>query len=300
MITHTDAFLDRVKLKRSVRIWKLLSMVAIAIAVVAMLKSGANGPIAGGEYIARYNLEGMILDDPARVKLFNDIKENKRAKALLLSIDSPGGTAVGGETIYKQLRLISAEKPVVVVMRGMATSAAYMAAIAGDRIFSHEGSITGSVGVLMQSVEVTELAHKLGIKPITIKSGELKASPSPVEEATPEALEAIQVVIDDFFHYFLGIVKERRKLDDKTIAVIKDGRVFTGRQALELKLVDEIGGEPEAEAWLHETLHNKDIPVVEVKEETQPGEWLDKNVFSRFMGDVLNGKNHLGLMAVWQ
>jgi protease-4 len=300
MITHTDAFLDRVKLKRSVRIWKLIGMVAIAIAVVAMLKSGTNGPITGGEFIARYNLEGMIFDDPARIELLDEVKKNKSAKALLITIDSPGGTAVGGEQIYKQLRLISDEKPVVVLMRGMATSAAYMAAIAGDHIVAHEGSITGSVGVLMQSVEVTEMAEKLGITPITIKSGELKASPSPVEEVTPEALEAIQEVIDDFFRYFIGIVKERRKLDDKELARIRDGRIFTGRQALELKLVDEIGSLPEAEAWAKAKLNKKDIPVVEVKEKVPTGKWLEENIFSRFIGGLLKGERHFGLMSVWQ
>src|SRR5262249_34918350 len=142
------------------------------------------------------------------------------------------------------------KKPVVAVMRSIAASAGYMVALAADHIVAREGTITGSIGVLIETAEVTELAEKIGIKPVLVKSSPLKGTPSPFEKTTPEAERVIRDVVNDFYNRFVDMVAERRALPRDRVVQLADGRVYSGRKAAEDKLIDGIGGEDEAVKWL--------------------------------------------------
>jgi protease IV len=222
--------------------------------------------LSGRDHIARFNVEGVILEDGKRDELLDKLAQDDSVKALIVRIDSPGGTVVGGETLYLSLRDVSAHKPVVVVMGTTATSAGYMVALGGDMILAHEGTVTGSIGVILQSADVTGLLKKLGVDMEAIKSAPLKATPSPFEPLTPEARAAAKVVIMDMFDMFVTLVAERRNMPKDQVLPLADGRIFTGRQAREAKLIDAIGGESEALLWLEtERGVARDLPVREIK-----------------------------------
>jgi protease IV len=230
------------------------------------------------------------------------VKDNDAIKALIVEIDSPGGTSVGGEQLYVDLRDIAKKKPVVAVMRTMATSAAYMAALGTDHIVAREGTITGSVGVIVQTAEVTRLADKLGIDPITVKSGSLKATPSPIEKFNPADEAMLQDVVNDFFNYFVDLVVTRRKLTDEQLEQIQNGRVFTGRQALKVNLVDQLGGEPEALRWLGKNKKidtELEIKTVKVKKPENLLTDLSETISSGTILENLLGNQH-GLVSIWR
>jgi protease-4 len=303
MPMDADSLIDRLRLKRQVRFWRLLTIVAAILTLLALAgRHSGVGELKKSDYIARLQVKGMILNDLKRDALLNEVKDSERIKALIVHIDSPGGTAVGGERLYKTLEEISATKPVVAVMNTMATSAAYMTALAADRIYAHEGTVTGSIGVIMQLVRITELAEKLGIEPVSYKSGPLKAEPSPLEAPSKLADQAAEALVGSFFEYFKKLVKDQRQLDKNTLAFVTDGRVFTGAQAIEHQLVDAIGSEDDAVAWLEsEKGLESSLPIRDIEVEREPSEWV-KNAFGSFLGWVPDSTTFSasGLLAIWQ
>jgi protease-4 len=293
-----DAVIDRRRLKRKLRWWQAATLVAAALAIIAGLQAG--DLLFKRDTVARLRIAGLIVEDYRRDALLADIAEDPSVRALIVHVDSPGGTVVGGEDLYRSLRAVSENKPVVAVMGTVAASAAYMTAVAGDRVFAREGTITGSIGVLFQTADITGMLDKLGIKPETLKSGPLKAVPSPTEPLTDEARAATQALVFDLFEFFVDLVAERRPLDRAQVLHLADGRVYTGRQAVANGLVDAIGGETAARDWLAEA---KDIPrdlrAVTVKpkrERTGLSEALSgltgKSLFS-------NALTLDGLLSVW-
>lgn len=243
-----DSLIDRRRLKRHLSAWRIL---AIILALVAIgVGAGRLGFYDVRDHVAVLELKGIISTDRDRERALIKLADDSRAKALLVRIDSPGGTVVGGESLFRQLRAVAARKPVVAVMGEMAASGGYMVALAAERIFAREGTITGSIGVILQSADVTGLLAKLGIQPEAIKSAPLKAVPSPLEKLTPEGREATQALVNDMYAMFQDMVAASRNLPPAKVHELADGRVFTGRQALAVGLIDQIGGEPEARAWL--------------------------------------------------
>jgi len=247
MTLDVDALVDRRRLKRQVTLWRVLAIVlAVGVALAVMGRLAATDR----DYVARITISGVIAQDKKRDKALDDAADNDRIKAVVVSINSPGGTVVGAEQLYNRLRDVAAKKPVVVTMGTLATSAGYYIALGGDRIFAHRGTITASIGVIFQSTDLTALMERLGVKMDQIKSGAVKASPNPFEKSNPEARAVIDALVKDSFDQFLGLVRERRNLTDEQTKTIADGRVVTGRVAKSLGLVDELGGEDEALAWL--------------------------------------------------
>jgi protease-4 len=169
---------------------------------------------------------------------------------VIVHVDSPGGTTAGSEQLHDALRRVAEKKPLVIVIDSLAASGGYIVAMAGDHIVAQGTSIVGSIGVLFQYPNVSDLMKTLGIKVEEIKSSPLKAAPSAFEPTSPEAREAIEAIVKDSYGWFRGMVASRRKLDGDALARVADGRVFTGRQAIELKLVDQLGDEKTAIAWL--------------------------------------------------
>lgn len=250
MSLQADMLADRRRLKRRLVTWRIVGVLAVAAAIAAYVF--ADGKVLAGlkPHVARVSISGIISDDRDQQDMFDKLAESENVRAVVLRVNSPGGTTTGGEALYENIRRLAEKKPVVAVFGTIATSAAYLISLGADHIVARGNSITGSVGVILQWAEVTELMKTLGIKMEEVKSGPLKAVPSPFEPATEEARAVTREMVLDGQKWFLSLVAERRKLAPESVPGLVEGRVYSGRQAIELKLVDEIGGERNARAWL--------------------------------------------------
>ncbi len=269
-----DVIIDRRRLRRRASFWRAVAFVVFAVAVVAIVAAtsglGLDGKVRRAQ-VARIAVDGFIGTRPKAAELIIEAADARAVKAIMVRIDSPGGAAVGGEALYRAIRQAAEKKPVVAVIDGLGASAAYMTAIAADHIIARESAITGSIGVIFQFPHFEVLMDKIGVKYSEVKSAPLKAEPSLFEEPSPEALAMIQTVVDGTFDWFVALVAERRDLDGVEARRLADGRIVTGRQALEAKLIDAIGGEPEARAWLASQKGvSKDIPAVDWKDSEIP------------------------------
>lgn len=303
MAITSDILLERLHLKRQLTLWRLLAIGSIIFFLVMMVEDDENVSPVSGNYVARLEIVDMVLDDRNRHKLLDEIENDPSAKALIVVLDTPGGTAVGGEAIYHKLRKISKKKPVVAVMRTMCTSAGYMIAIGAQRIFALDSTLTGSIGVILQAAEFTDMAQKLGITPITVKSGENKAAPSPTEKFTPQQREIIKQVVEDFYGTFLDMVAKARGMSrEEVVAVAQEGRVYSGRQAKENGLIDQIGGEEEALEWLSkEKGIDAALKVRDMKVRKEYDNLFDK--FADYTGLSFLRQKRLsldGLLLIWQ
>jgi protease IV len=256
MSLETDSLIDRRRLKRRVSVWRTIAVLAVLIAAIVVLNRTKEAPWQKS-YVARLDVSGIIGQDRERDATIERIAKDGAARALIVHINSPGGTVVGGENLYRELREVAETKPVVAVMGTLATSGGYMTALGADYIIARSGSITGSIGVILQTTDVTGLLEKLGISAEAIKSAPLKAVPNPLEPLTEEGREATREVVMDTFNQFIDMVAERRQLPRDTVVKLADGRVYSGRQAADNKLIDALGGENEARDWLAE---QRDIP----------------------------------------
>lgn len=268
MTYSADQLIDRRRMQRRLTLWRTLAFLAVAAAILTAVwrVTGARGgPGSLVPHIARFTITGVITGNSDTIKLIEDIGKSSAA-AVLIEIDSPGGTTAGAERVYDALRLLSAKKPTVAVVRTLAASGGYIAAIGTDRIYAQTTSLVGSIGVLFQYPNFAGALDKIGVKVETIKSSPLKATPNGLEPTSPEAKAAIDALVVDSYAWFKGLVKERRKLDDATLATVSDGRVFTGRQGIGLHLVDAIGEERDAVAWLEANRGvTKHLPILDWK-----------------------------------
>jgi protease IV len=299
MAYESDYLVDRRRLKRRLTFWRILAVVAIVAAIAAAF-GRLGDSVVGGDFMARVTIKGIIVQDDRRLQVLRDLAENNSVKAVILRIDSPGGTVVGGETLYRAILDLGSKKPVVAVMDGVAASAAYMTAIAADRLFAREGTLTGSIGVILQATEVTKLLEMIGVTARSFKSGSLKAVPSPLERITPDVEAATQALIDEMYRMFRDMVLERRKMKPADASRFADGRIFTGRQALKNGLIDEIGGEEDAIAWLES---EKGVPagltVRRVKVDRDVDDLFDR-LDSLARKTILSERLTLdGLISVW-
>jgi protease-4 len=251
MTQETEGILDRRRLRRKLGLWRGLAIVAgvLGLGALALIGSGAKD-LVKQDQIARIAIEGMITEDRKQIALLKQVAKADHIKGVILFVNSPGGTTTGGEALYRGLRDISKKKPVVAQFGTVAASAAYIAGLGTDHIVARGNSITGSVGVVMQWPEFTGLLDKVGVKMNTVKSGSLKAEPSPFKPLDDENRKLLEDMIAEGQQWFLGLVKTRRKIDTASIPGLEQGRVYSGRVAKEYKLVDEIGGEAEARAYL--------------------------------------------------
>ncbi len=254
-----DYIVDRRRLRRKVTFWRVAAAIAVVGAVLA-LAARFVGP-ASGPQIARVALEGVITGDSETLKLLDDVGKSN-ASAVLLTIESPGGTTTGSEILYDGIRRLAAKKPVVAVVGTMAASGAYIAALGADRIVAHGNSLVGSIGVLIEYPNFARLLNTVGVDFEAVKSSPLKAAPNGLEPTSPEAKAALAALVADSYAWFKDLVRERRGMSDAELAAVSDGRVFSGRQAVPLKLIDALGGEREAVAWLEQTKGvAKDLPI---------------------------------------
>lgn len=293
------------KLQKSRNRWRWVAVVAFVLFLmtVSALEAPKNRP---AKFIAQVHVSGMITDTLHQQDVLERIRTNDNAKALLVYVDSPGGTMVGGVSLHRMLREISQSKPVVVVMGTVAASAGYMVAAAGDHVIANEGTLTGSVGVLMPLIDATGLAGKVGVRSDEIVSGDLKAVTSPLYDRTDADRAYLQDTVMQMQTVFLDLVKSQRDITPETVKLISDGRIITGTKAKELNLVDALGDRRTAKQWLADT-HKIDVktPIIEfdlVKKEGLLKELLqgvDSYFFgSQFMNHFMNRPPHHAIMAV--
>lgn len=250
MSAEIDLLLDRRRLKRGLAFWRIAAVLA-AVAAILLAIARAGVPLVGeGAHVALLKVNGIITDDSARDQAVERLAKDRRVKALIVAIDSPGGSVAGGEGLHDAIARVAAKKPVVVVMGGLAASAGYMIAVPAARIFARAGTLTGSIGVLLQTGEVSGLLRKLGITAETFVSGPLKDQPSLTAPVSPQGREVLQGLVNNLYEQFVAMVAAGRHMSAEAVKALADGRAYTGAQAVKLGLVDAIGGMESARAWL--------------------------------------------------
>src|ERR1700749_1392592 len=250
MSLDADLIVDRRRMRRKLTFWRVLAIAVIILAIAGVGAALGKRDGFASTYIARITVKGLIQGDEERVRKLDKLADNEHVRAVILHINSPGGTTAGSEQLYDALKRLKEKKPLVVVVDGLAASGGYITALAGDHIIAKQTSLVGSIGVLFQYPNVTDLLDKLGVKVESIKSSPLKAAPNGFEPTSPEARAAIESVIMDSYAWFRGLVQERPHMGEAPLQRVTDGRGFAGRQGLDLKLVDEIGNEQTAVDWL--------------------------------------------------
>ena len=315
MVLDAESVIDRRRLKRRVTAWRLAALVLglLALGLYLLGERDVAGPASLLPHVARLTVSGIITDDRKMNELIEKIGKSDQVKAVIVTINSPGGTTTGGEAIYDSVRRLAEKKPVVAVCGTLATSAAYIVALATDRIFVYGNTITGSVGVIFQWAEVSELLQTLGIKVEEVRSGPLKAIPSPFEPADEKARALTEEMVQEAKVWFVDLVSKRREIDAASVPGLTEGRIYSGRQAVELELVDQIGDEKEAMTWLSE---ERNVPaglkVVDWKPAADSSGWFDwlsqalatafglsAERFAGLIGQISSTLKLDGLVSVW-
>ena len=304
MALEADLLIDRRRLKRRLALWRAAAVLLLAAGAALLGRGSADGfggLGTGGQHVARLAVSGVIAEDRRLLEALEKARKDAAVRAVLVAIDSPGGSVGGGEALHAALLRIAADKPVVAVMRGTAASAGYMAALPAARIFAREATVTGSIGVLLQTPDASGLLDRLGVRVETIVSGVLKDQPSPFHPLSPEGRAALERVVRDLHDQFVAMVVRGRGMNEAQVRVLADGRVFTGRQALAVGLVDAIGGEPEARAWLAAARGvPARLPVRDIETRGR-AERLLEAAWSGFVKSVISeGLGVDGFRALWQ
>jgi len=218
----------------------LLGLFFISLWAFSYLYS-RNESFWGEEKIAIVEIRGVILDPQPIIEKLVKFRKNEQVKAVVLRIDSPGGGVGPAQEIYGEIKKVRREKKVLASMGSVAASGGYYIACAADKIVANPGSITGSIGVIVESLNVEELMQKLGLQAMVIKSGRHKDIGSPTRKMTEEEKKLLQDVLDNVHEQFIQAVAEGRKLPVEQVRKLADGRIFSGDQAKGLGLVDELG-----------------------------------------------------------
>ncbi|MCK0206927.1 signal peptide peptidase SppA [Starkeya koreensis] len=258
-----DELLARRRLRRKLAFWRVLALIVVLLAGFGAFTWWNDGGLLprASAHVARLTIGGVIRNERERLELLDSIGRSG-ARAVILSIDSPGGTVVGSAALYDGLRRLAEKKPIVAVVDGIAASGAYLAAMGADHIVAPRNALVGSIGVIFQFPNFAELMKTVGISYEEIKSSPLKAAPNMFDPPTEDARAAVRSLVEDSYDWFRTLVSERRLLTGDKLALASDGRVFTGHQALPLRLIDEIGDERTARDWLErERGISKDLPV---------------------------------------
>lgn len=306
MISEAELIVERRHLRRKLTLWRILAVV-LAVAAIAALVWEAGGR-KRVDHFARVSIDGLITGDQKTLDLLKEVNEASQVKAVILRIDSPGGTTAGSEAVYEAVRKVAAKKPVVAVMDTVAASGGYITALAADRIVARGNTITGSIGVIFSFPEVSKLLDTVGIRMEELKSGDLKAEPSPYKPVSDKARAVSMEMVRDGYDWFTGLVADRRQLPMERVRELSDGRVYTGRQAAEVKLIDELGGEETAVAWLaSEKKLAADLPIVDWKPKSPAGRtglgfaagWLLRGLGLESLEKAVAQAKLDGLLVLW-
>lgn len=256
------------------------------------LTGGKAAPALPGvrqDRVALVKIEGVLLLSDEVVEELRNYTEDSSIKAIVIRIDSPGGGVVPSQEMYNAVKNARKEgKKVVVSMGSIAASGGYYIAVAADRIIANPGTLTGSIGVKMEFANIEQLLEKIGVEGVVVKSGKYKDIGSPFHEMTPQEKKLLQNVLDDVHSQFIKAVVEGRNLPEADVRAVADGRIFTGRQALKLKLVDEIGDLAESIRTAGRLAGIKGEPVVvEKKKKISLFEFL-REESAAWIGEAVN------------
>ncbi len=299
MSLETDLLLDRRRLKRRLFFWRVAALLALLIA--AGVGFGRAGGAGRSAYVARLTVSGIITDDRALIEAVDALAGKSAVRAVIVAIDSPGGSVAGGESLHAAIARVAAKKPVVAVMGATAASAGYMIAMPAERVFARDSTLTGSIGVILQTAEISGLLSTIGVTAEAITSGPLKDQPSLTRGLTDPGRAVLQAMVMDMYDQFVGMVARGRKMEPDRVRELADGRAYTGRQALKLGLVDEIGGEREARAWLAEVKQvPASLPVEDVERRSLTERALDGSLGSIMKTVLSQGLKLDGVLALWQ
>ncbi|TGQ71041.1 signal peptide peptidase SppA [Mesorhizobium sp. M00.F.Ca.ET.186.01.1.1] len=296
MAMRADDLIDRRRLRRKLTFWRVAAIGIVALGVIALSAWLYNDDFGGTavDHIAKVRIEGTITEDEELIKRLETIRKSPTVKGVILAVDSPGGTTVGGESIYEEVRKVAADKPVVAEVGTLAASAGYMIASAADHIVARKTSIVGSIGVLIQYPDVSGLMDKLGVKLEEVKSSPLKASPSPFKPTNDDERAMVRKLILDSYDWFVGIVAERRKMTHEQALALADGSIFTGRQGVANGLIDAVGGETEAVDWLATKGVDAKLKVIEWKDTERRGGFLLSKAMAQTIGSALGLPDYSG------
>ncbi|GBQ89695.1 signal peptide peptidase sppA [Gluconacetobacter johannae DSM 13595] len=312
MAPDPDLAVDRLRLKRRLLVWRVT---AVAAFVVALVAAGSHslfpaGGVVQRDHLVRLRITGVIgADNRKQLELIDQATTGTSVRGMILVVDSPGGSVSGGEALHDAIARFAARKPVVVSMGGVAASAGYMISVPGRRLFAAQSTLTGSIGVIMEAPDVSGLLDHLGVKVDQLVSGPMKGQPSVVQPLSSDGRQMLQGVVADLFDQFVTMVAQGRHLPVERVRALADGRPYTGRQALALGLVDQIGTEADAKAWLIQTQHlSEAIPVTDLRvRSARP--WLRRAIGGilglilddEWTGSVLSQGVALdGAVAIWK
>jgi protease-4 len=235
----------------------MLVIFFVVVLLITMLLTGGEGITDSGTKVGVVAIDGVISSDLAEktVELLTKYADDTSIKAIILKIDSPGGGVASSQEIYDEVRRIQSRGKLVVASLGsVAASGGYYIACAANRIFAHAGTVTGSIGVIVQLANAEELLRKIGVEPTVITSGPFKDSGSPMRALRPEERQVFQALVDDVYQQFVEAVAQGRNLPVHEVRQAADGRIYTGRQAKDLRLVDELGGLQEVLTYVATTV----------------------------------------------
>jgi len=303
MSLETDLLLDRRRLKRRLSYWRVATVLAVLVAGTALL--ARSGAVVGGRHVARLTISGIITEDRKLTEAVTKAAKDPLVVALIVSVNSPGGSVAGGESLHEAIKAVAATKPVVAVMGGTAASAGYMVSVPAARIFAREATLTGSIGVILETGEASGLLSKLGLTAEAITSGPLKDQPSFTHGLSPQGRDVLHALVLDMYDQFVGMVAEGRHMSPDQVRALADGRAYTGRQALKLGLIDAIGGEGEARVWLAEQRNiAQTVPVQELRADSLAARTFGASLggaFGEALKAVIGQRLTLdGAWSIWQ
>lgn len=290
-----EVFVVIQNLKKSLFRWRVFALVAVCLLIIAS-SSGKIFKLEKEENkIIRIALDREITNNLFSEQKIRDLLSKDEVKGVILEINSAGGDVVESEKLYNAFRKLAIKKPLVVSINGICTSGAYMIAMASDYIIAYNTSVVGSIGVIVEAYEITELAKKLGISLTNYKTSNLKSALSPLEKITPDVDMVVSQQINDVYDYFLNIFIERRKIKVEEAQEIANGQAYTGRQALDFGLIDKIGGYDEIKEYFK--INNLDLDSIKIVDYDIYNEKEDN--FIKNLTKVLDSKYQMKLRAIF-
>jgi protease-4 len=225
-------------------------MTLTGLVLAVMLAAGDEGGLGFGSRVALLEIDGVIADDQAMLRQIREFRRDPSVKAFVVAINSPGGVVGPSQSIYQELRRLrdEDERPVVASIGGIGASGGYYVALAADSIFALPGSITGSIGVIMEFPNASELMDRVGVDVDVVKSAQHKDAGSPFRPITPDDREVLNALVMDVYDQFVDVVATERSMAVEDVRTVADGRILSGRQALQAGLIDRLGNLQDAVA----------------------------------------------------
>lgn len=262
--------------------------------------SGGKVILPGTDRIGVVEVKGIILESKPIIDQLIKFKKNRSIKGIILRIDSPGGGVGPAQEIYEEVGKIKKEKKVVASIESVGASGGYYIACATDKIVANPGTITGSIGVIIEFVNVEELLHKIGLKSTVVKSGRHKDIMSPTREPTEEDKKILQEVIDNIHNQFIDAVAKGRNIDREKVVEIADGRIFSGQQARDLGLIDLLGNFQDAVSLTAKMVGIKGEPAIIYSEKKRPSilDFFVQETISRFVDELKKKELDFGYLYI--